>query len=446
MKISIVGAGYVGLVSGLGLASQGHRVVCVDLDPAKVDRINAGEAPFYEPDLPALLAEQLRAGRFRAAVDLNAAVLDSEATFLAVGTPFDGQAIDLTFIRAAAEQVGAALRQKSGYHLVIVKSTVVPGTTDRVVLPLLESACGRRAGAELGVAANPEFLSEGSAVADFLRPDRIVIGGHDERSRQVLQSIYAGFRDVEKLQTNNRTAEMIKYASNSVLATMISYANEIGNLCTAVGGIDVVEVMRGVNLAHYFRPQSSMGEGVQAPISAFLQAGCGFGGSCLPKDVQALIRHGQDLGESMPLLRAVIDINDARPRKMLHLLRKHYPELQGRRVAVLGLAFKPDTDDIRLSPAIPILQALLAAQAEVTAYDPQANDNTRRLLGGSRVQFCDSLAAAVEGAEALMLVTRWDEFRRLPEMLRGRNPQPLCVDGRRMLERTSLERYEGIGA
>ena len=239
-------------------------------------------------------------------------MLDSDLTLIAVGTPFDGKSIDLTAVLRATRQIGAALKSKQAYHVVVVKSTVVPGTTDRVVLPALEEASGKQAGVDFGVAMNPEFLSEGEAVHDFMFPDRLVLGGIDERTIETLDRLYEMYSEVPRLRTNTRTAEMIKYASNALLATLISFSNEIANLGAALGGIDAVDVMRGVHLSQYFRGRKADG---LPPITAFLAAGCGFGGSCLPKDVSALIAHGRSSGNPMPLLEAVIQLNRDQPRR-----------------------------------------------------------------------------------------------------------------------------------
>src|SRR6185295_13146068 len=264
----------------------------------------------------------------------------------------------------------------------VVKSTVVSGTTDDVVLPALVAASGKRAGADFGVGMNPEFLTEGVAVDDFMRPDRIVLGGMDERSVDVLERLYAPFSsDVPRFRTNNKTAEMIKYASNAVLATMISFSNEVGNLCAQLGNIDAADVMRGVHLARYFTtPLDDGAKRITAPITTFLYAGCGFGGSCLPKDVKALVAHGASAGQPMPLLDTVVKINEQQPRRVVELLEKHFPSLAGVRISVLGLAFKPDTDDMRESPAIPIIRDLLALGAVVSAYDPVAAESAKKVL------------------------------------------------------------------
>jgi UDPglucose 6-dehydrogenase/GDP-mannose 6-dehydrogenase len=291
---------------------------------------------------------------------------------------------------------------------------------------------------------NPEFLTEGVAVSDFMRPDRIVIGGNDDRCIELQRRVYESFAETPVLVTNNKTAEMIKYTSNSVLATMISFSNEIGNLCSALGNVDVAQVMRGVHLARYFSLVLDDGRRVQAPISSFLWAGCGYGGSCLPKDTKALSAHGRAHGMAMPLLDAVINTNLAQPERMIALAKKHHPSLRGVRVALLGLAFKEDTDDMRESPSIPIARSLLAQGASVVGYDPIARESARAALP-PEVALVHSLEAALDGAEIAMIITRWHEFERVPALLATRAAPPLVVDGRRVIDAASVARYEGIG-
>ncbi len=442
MKVSIVGTGYVGLVTGACLAETGHDVICVDVDQRKVDMINEARAPIHEAGLPDLLKRN--AGRrLTATTDLAAAVAATDLTFIAVGTPAGDGRIDLTYVERAASEIGAALRNKPGHHTVIVKSTVVPGTTVGVVRRALESASGKAAGKGFGLGMNPEFLTEGTAVADFSYPDRLVLGGVDAQTHDVLARLYAGFDEaVPRIFTNPTTAEMIKYASNAVLATMISFSNEIARLCTAVGGVDAIEVMRGVHQAAYFTMRRD-GERLTAPIASFLEPGCGFGGSCLPKDVTALIGQGRDMGLGLGLLQSVLDINREQPGEVMRLIGRHFASLQSVPVTVLGLAFKPDTDDVRESPAFPIIRALKAQGARVSAYDTVARPVDHADMAG--VTLVDSLPAAVEDAEIVVLVTRWAEFSQLSGLLNKLGRRPLVVDGRRVLDPGAFARYEGIG-
>lgn len=444
MHISIIGTGYVGLVTGVCFAEKGHDVVCVDVDQKKVDLINAGTPPIFERGLEELLRKNLRA-RLRATTDLHRAVHDTEISLIAVGTPFDGREIDLTFIKAVAKQIGQSLRSKRGYHGVIVKSTVVPGTTDDVVRPILEEASGKKAGVDFGVGMNPEFLTEGEAVNDFLFPDRIVLGGIDQATIEQQAELYKGFSGVEVLRTNNKTAEMVKYAANALLATLISFSNEMANLCTAVKDVDIVDVMRGVQVSRYLSIELPDGNKVQPPIVSFLAAGCGFGGSCFPKDVKALAAHGEKYDAPMHLLDAVLKINSQQPQKVIELLNREFPSLKGVRVSVLGLAFRPDTNDMRESPAIPIVQGLVREGAVVKGYDPVAMEEARKVFSHQDLELCGSLSEALTETDAVVLVTRWDEFRKVPDLLKGRDPQPLFVDGRRLLDKATIARYEGIG-
>jgi UDPglucose 6-dehydrogenase len=438
VRVSIVGTGYVGLVSGVCLAHLGHDVTCVDLDEAKVDAINAGSSPIHEDGLAELLAGVV-GERFRATVDLARAVADTEVTILAVGTPFGEERIDLGQIEAAAEQIGSALAPLERYHVVAVKSTVVPGTTEEVVGPAIERTSGRRVGADIGLAMNPEFLREGVAVEDFLAPDRIVIGGVDRRSLDTMSRVYDVFPDTPLVQVDARTAEMIKYGANALLATLISFSNEIGNLCAATG-TDVTEVLQGVHLDRRLSPVVD-GERVHPGILTYLAAGCGFGGSCFPKDVKALAAHGESAGVNLPILRAVLETNERQPDELVRRLRRHL-DPAGERITVLGAAFKPGTDDVRESPTLRVVPALVDAGAHVIVHDPVATAACRDALGSTTVAFTDDLAEAVRDAAAVVLVTAWPEYRQLPELV---DEGTLVVDGRRLLDPSSVVRYDAIG-
>jgi UDPglucose 6-dehydrogenase len=361
-------------------------------------------------------------------------------TILAVGTQFGEDRIDLGQIEAAAEQVGAALRDLDRYHVVAVKSTVVPGTTEEVVGPAVERASGKQIGADVGLAMNPEFLREGVAVSDFMEPDRIVLGGVDERTQDVMSQVYAVFDGTPILRVDPRTAEMIKYASNALLASLISFSNEVANLSSKIG-TDVVEVLEGVQLDRRWSPVVD-GERVSPGILAFLAAGCGFGGSCFPKDVKALVAHGEAAGVEMSLLRAVLDVNENQPAVLVERLTRNL-EPAGARVAVLGAAFKPGTDDVRESPTLRIVPELVSLGADVVVHDPVATVNCREVLGTEGIAYTDDLDVALDGAEAVVIVTSWPHYRDLPERLDGRGP--LVVDGRRLLPPGSVQHYDGIG-
>lgn len=444
MRLSVVGAGYVGLVTGACLADRGHTVVCVDVERAKVDLINAGVSPIHEDGLPGIL-ERVVPGRLKATTDVAEAVLSTDVTLIAVGTPFDGERIDLSALRLATMAIGDVLQGKSEYHVVVVKSTVVPGTTDQVVVPLLEERSGKFAGEAFGVGMNPEFLREGQAVADFMDPDRIVLGADDPKVLAACSELYSVFPSALLVYTTTRTAEMIKYTSNALLASLISFSNDIANLCSAVGGVDAREVMAGVKLDRRLSPPLPDGSRVRPGVLDYLDPGCGFGGSCFPKDVRALIAFAEAQGSPLRLLEQVLAVNEGQPLKMIDLLRRHYHSLAGLRVTVLGLAFKPDTDDLRSSPALPIVNHLVQTGAVVKVYDPVVRDDDFARLGWAAVRRCASLSEAVADADAVLLVTRWGEFAALPDLLRQLKVEPLVIDGRRMLAADSVARYEGIG-
>jgi UDPglucose 6-dehydrogenase/GDP-mannose 6-dehydrogenase len=343
----------------------------------------------------------------------------------------------MQYVRMAAETIA----QTMDHELIIInKSTVPVGTGDWVAdiirkhqpqpMPFCVVSC-------------PEFLREGSALADFMSPDRVVLGSMDKDAAEKVAQLHLPLR-APIMITDLRTAEMIKYASNALLATLISFSNELANLGVAIGGIDTVDVSRGLELSRYLSMAGGDGERRLAPLHSFLLAGCGFGGSCLPKDVAALVAEGRRRGLEMGVLDAVLRVNARQPFEILRILERHFPDLSGRRVSVLGLAFRPDTDDMRESPAIPIVRALLARGARVRGYDPVAGAEARKLFG-AELPLCATLEEALRHCDAAVLVTRWREFEALPELLAGLQAPPLLVDGRRMLDKARIERYDGIG-
>ncbi|MDO5103920.1 MAG: UDP-glucose/GDP-mannose dehydrogenase family protein [Lautropia sp.] len=462
MKICVVGTGYVGLVSGTGLASIGHDVVCVDVDAAKVDRINRGEPPIHEEGLEPLLKANV-GKRLRASTSLAEAMDGADVALICVGTPFDGKLIDLSYVLQVSREIGETLKAQAEaakaagrephYCVVTVKSTVVPGTTDTDVRQAIESVSGLKAGQDFGLGMNPEFLAEGVAVKDFQQPDRIVVGGIDKRSTEQLAKMYQHFADkgVPVVQTTPRTAEMIKYTSNAFMATMISFSNEIARVCDGIGDLDAAEVFKGLHLMKHLIYRDGAGELKIAGASSFLWAGCGFGGSCFPKDVKAITAHAANRGVPTPMLDAVLSTNKTQPERMISMLKDRLGELKGRQVTVLGVAFKPGTDDVRESPALPIIADLVKAGVKVTAHDPIAVETGRKALGEFGVApdayaFEADLDKALAPAEAVLLVTSWPEYKAVPELQQkaGRESVPL-IDGRRFIARDALPAYSGIG-
>lgn len=410
LNVSIIGTGYVGLVTGCCLAASGHRVICVDRLGDRIERINRAESPFFEPDLDALLRDVVGDGRLTGSTDLPGAVAATDVTLIAVGTPdLDGQ-IDLSQIEQAARDVGAALRSKGSYHVVAVKSTVVPGTTDGIVRSSLEQAAGKPVGADFGLCMNPEFLREGSAVNDFMHPDRIIIGTSDDRAAAVLKAMYAPF-DCPKLVVSPVNAELTKYASNALLATLISFSNELASLCEHTPGADAELVMDGLHLDKRLSP--CVGSTRVTPgILAYLRPSSGYGGSCLPKDVSALLAFARSKNLPAPLLTAVAQVNEQRTQDVLDIAEERLGGFAGRSVGVLGLAFKAGTDDLRHSPAIKLVEGLRDRGASVTVFDPVAMDSARPLLADS-VAYCDNALDTLADSDVAVIGTSWPEWAQL---------------------------------
>ncbi len=411
MRIAMIGAGYVGLVSGACFSEFGVDVTCVDKDAGRIARLRAGEIPIFEPGLGALVARNAQAGRLTFAGDLPEAVAGADAVFIAVGTPSrrgDGHA-DLSYVYAAAREIARAL---TGYAVVVTKSTVPVGTGREVARILRES----NPRAEFDVVSNPEFLREGSAINDFMRPDRVVIGAESERAQEVMRQLYRPLYLIETpiLFTALETAELIKYAANAFLATKVTFINEIADVCEAVGA-DVHDVARGMGL------DGRIGR-------KFLHAGPGFGGSCFPKDTQALARTAEQVGAQMRIVETVIAVNDARKRLMAQRIRQACGgSVAGKTLAVLGLTFKPNTDDMREAPSLVILPALEHDGADIRAFDPEGMGEAKKLMPG--IHYCTDAYEAMEGADALIILTEWNEFRSLNlQAMRERMRHPVVVD------------------
>lgn len=426
MKIAIVGTGYVGLVSGACFAEMGADVTCIDVDKCKIERLRSGQIPIYEPGLEELVARNVADGRLHFSTELGECLDQVEIVFSAVGTPpdEDGSA-DLRYVLEVAREFG---RKINRYTLLVTKSTVPVGTAQKVRQAVAEELAARGVEVEFDVASNPEFLKEGDAIDDFMKPDRVVVGVESERARQLMERLYKPFmmNNYRMIFTDVASAEMIKYAANSMLATRISFMNDIANLCEIVGA-DVNMVRKGI--------------GADARIgSKFLYAGCGYGGSCFPKDVKALIRTAEQKGYRMQVLEAVEAVNERQKGILYEKFEREFDgEVEGRCVAMWGLSFKPETDDMREAPSLVLIERLLSAGCRVRVFDPIAMDEARRRLG-DRVEYCASKYDALEGADALMIVTEWKQFRlpnwaRVAEAMKG----GVVIDGRNIYERHEVE-------
>ncbi len=425
-KISVIGVGYVGLCTAVGFATKGYFVVCSDVDPEKVGKIKEGTPPFYEPCLPEMLKAAIHNGKLKCLVNhTQAAVLETDITYIAVGTPSkpDGS-IDLQYIEAVSRDIGKALNKKRGYHVVVVKSTVVPGTALNSVKSILEKESDKKCGVDFGLCMNPEFLRQGSAFEDTFNADRVVVGSFDKKSGDVIEEVYRGFYSPNVppiIRTGLATAELIKYASNAMLATKISFINTIANMCDKIPGADVKLVATAMGLDKRIGP-------------LFLDAGLGYGGSCFPKDVKALIACSKGFGYAPKLLESVEDVNHEQPLKAVELCKELLGDLKGKRIALLGLAFKPNTDDMREARVIPIVNELSRQGATVIAYDPVAVNMAKGLLQ-NKILYASSAVECLKNADGCILITEWDEFKKLkPNDFVRIMKQPVVVDGRRIFD------------
>ena len=433
MRVAMIGTGYVGLVSGACFADFGHVVTCVDKDSGKIDRLNAGQMPIYEPGLEDLVAANVRDGRLSFALDGAEAIRNADAVFIAVGTPSrrgDGHA-DLSYVYAAAEEIADLI---DGFTVVVTKSTVPVGTGDEIERIIR----ARRPDADFAVVSNPEFLREGAAIGDFKRPDRVVVGIEDERARPVMTELYRplNLNETPILFTGRRTSELTKYAANAFLALKITFINEMADLCESLGA-DVQQVARGIGL------DKRIG-------NKFLNAGPGYGGSCFPKDTIALVRTATDAGSPLRLIETTVEVNDARKKAMADRVAAALGgvDLKGKTVALLGLTFKPNTDDMRDAPSLDVAPALIAMGAKVQAFDPEGMAEAAKMLDG--VVFRDGPYDAVEGADVVVIMTEWDQFRALDlDRIKLLLNQPVMVDLRNIYRPEDMKargfRYSSIG-
>lgn len=434
MRITVIGSGYVGLVTGTCFADKRYKVYCVDVDPKKVDSIKNGVSHIFEPGLEELLKKNVKNGNLEAhlAKEFYPKRIPTDISFICVPTPSgeDGS-MSLKFIEDVSKDLGNYLKNLNQYHVVVIKSTVVPGTTDSVVLPLLEKHSGKRIGKDFGLCMNPEFLREGSAIEDFFKTDKIVIGAIDRKSGEILEKVYESWdKSVSRIRTNLRTAEMIKYAQNSLLATKISFINEIANICQRCG-VDAKDVSYAIGLDPRINPR-------------FLRFGVGYGGSCFPKDVKALISAAEKFGYNPELLKSVVSVNEKQPLEALGLV----DDFNGKTISILGLSFKPDTDDIREAPSIRLIKELQKHNTVIKAYDPQATKHMKKLFPD--IKYTKSPTECLKDSDICFVMTEWEEVRHLkPEDFIKLMKTPFIIDGRRAFDPKEMKRkgisYKGIG-
>jgi len=443
MNVCIVGTGYVGIVSGVCLAAKSHNVTCVDIDLEIVDKLNSGVPTIYEKGLPELLKEVLLEGNFSATNSLENALEKAALVIVAVGTPSENGVIDLKYVEEVCQEIGRYIKSADQHISVIVKSTVIPGTTDTFVREILEDSSGKKLG-QFGLGMNPEFLREGEAIDDFMQPDRIVLGYQTEKTLDDLEELYSPW-DVDKVRVNTRTAELIKYANNALLATQISAINEVANFAATLGGIDVMDVVEGVHLDKRWNPIVD-GKRVNPQILSYLIPGCGFGGSCFPKDVQALRSQGQSLGNEMRMLNAILGVNESQPHQVIKILENSLGQLTNLNVLLLGLAFKPGTDDVRESPAIKIANDLAQRNIKTYAHDPIAIDNFKRLTDDENIniEFVPDWRSILDQINIIIIVTPWSEYGDLRSYLLQ---DKVVFDSRRLFLPKDLnaKQYVSIG-
>ena len=426
-RVSIHGTGFIGLVSAASLATRDFPTICSTFSEEKAQLINQGIPPFYEKGLEQLLKQAIDSGNLKCVIGREEAVQNSDISMITVGTPMrEDRSIDLRFIRETAEQLGKALNQTSSYHTVVARSTVVPGTTRNLIGKIIEENSGLQMGKDFGLCMQPEFLAEGRSIQDTLEPDRIIIGEYNKESGDALERLYREFYGKHLdhcpiLRMKLESAELVKYANNCLLATKITYANEMARISELVSGVDIEEVIRGVGLDYRINPR-------------FLGSGVGFGGACFHKDINAIIAYANEKGYNPQLLQAVLDTNDAQALHSVDIIKEELGDLSNKRIALLGLSFKPGTDDMRHAPSIRIARALRAAGAIVVAHDPVAEESAKQVLK-DEVVYADTVETALSQADGAILVTEWEEYQKIaPTVFKNHMKNPLVVDGRHVFD------------
>ena len=412
MNISIIGTGYVGLVSGVCLATKGHYVTCYDNNTKIIDSLNNGIPHIYELGLKELLTSTLNDGVFAAKLISNNTSFKGDIIIIAVGTPSYNGRIDLVHIKEISELIGKYIKVNKGFVSVVIKSTVIPGTTDTVVRDIIEKTSGKILG-QFGLGMNPEFLREGNAIKDFMEPNNVVLGHDDPQTLERLKQIYEPW-DCDIITVNTRTAEMIKYASNSLLATQISAVNELANIAAGIGSIDIMDVMKGVHTSKFWNTILPTKDRITPEILTYLVPGCGFGGSCFPKDLQALRSQAYEIGVEPHILNAILKVNENQPYQVIKLLKRSLNNLENKKILLMGLAFKPETDDVRESVSLKIIDYLLKDKAQIFAHDPMALENTKKVINSHKnLDFVDNWERVLYHVDAIVLATKWPEYKKL---------------------------------
>tara|TARA_Y100000589_G_scaffold315100_1_gene338211 strand:- start:628 stop:1965 length:1338 start_codon:yes stop_codon:yes gene_type:complete len=442
MKIIVIGTGYVGLITGLGFSSLNHQVTCVDVNRKIVDKLNSGIPTFYEKGLKDLLTKEISSGRFKVTTSLKEDIKDVDLIFIAVGTPsLENGKIDLSFIKQASETIGKEIKNIDRFISIIIKSTVLPTTTDTLVREIIKKFSEKDLG-EFGLGMNPEFLREGSALNDFMLPDRIVIGFEDIKTKKYLENLYKSW-NCEKIFVNSRTAELIKYTNNTFLALLISATNEIANISSSIGNIDINEVMNGVHLDKRWNPKVK-NKRISPGILDYLQAGCGFGGSCFPKDVKALIKYGEEKGNDVDILKNIIQINNNQPKIIIRDLLR-VTSFKNKNILILGLAFKPGTDDVRESPAISVVNEFLRRDIKIFLHDPIAMINFKKEIGSNEnLKFVDNWLDQVSKSEIIIILTKCKDYQKI---YHSNLSDKIIYDARRLLNKEDFlcKKYMSIG-
>ena len=433
--------GYVGLVTGICFCDYGHKVICIEKDKKKIEDLNNGKEIIYEPGLKKLIKKHVNKNFF-ASNNINDAIQKTDITFIAVGTPFEKNKFSVKFLKSAAKDIGLALRNKKKFHVIVVKSTVIPGTTDNLIKKEIEKFSKKKVGKHFGLSMNPEFLREGEAINDFINSDRIVVGADTAKTKNIVKKIYSKFKNVPILFTNNKTAELIKYTSNSLLANLISFSNEISNIGDKIADINFNEVLKGVSLDR--RISIKVGKKIFFPgIVSYMEPGCGFGGSCFPKDVKALSSLAKTVKSDNNILKNIIKTNEKQIIKLSQIVLKNIKKKKNK-ILILGSAFKPGTDDIRESPSIKLIEQLLKYKnIDIEVFDPIALENTMKKFK-NRINYGSKLLSSIMGKDIIIVMTKWSIFSNL-ELKLKKNHNPIVIDPRRFLNPKKFKKYIAFG-